>query len=518
MKLRDRARRLFGREALSEHAVVGSRVEHAVFNDVRKRSSTVADLVADPPKLPDGTKLNQRIWDRLGEDVWTELYGDDEPTIRSREKVDPAFRVNRELADKQARSDSFRDTRSMTRGQVSESAIGWLGAMSSLKESYASELAEHADRAHDIATGEDSLEAIDAEMERLRQSGNEIWDDPEAIKERMRELGSQKRRTVEELKRLQSEQAHHAGDLIDAAKGAVAKAAQEAADAVETMSLLPGKGAGPRSRLSTDEIAKFAVRVGDSQVLKQVLEMMGRLDLSMGTVRRQMRKGGYEEMVDIEMGNELRNVLPQEKALLMHPLGRRDFYRRYHEATLMQYEIWSEQELKRGPIIFGADSSGSTAGMPNVFIRGLTLASCMIGNREGRNTAALEFGSAGELREFFFPGDRPLDTAASLDFAEHFFGGGTDINQVMRRAAELIREEAPFHSADLVIVTDGGDIVTEETIALRDELRAAGVKIHGLAVACAPTDYLLQTCDNINAVWDFAGPNNTSDRLAIDLS
>jgi uncharacterized protein with von Willebrand factor type A (vWA) domain len=223
-------------------------------------------------------------------------------------------------------------------------------------------------------------------------------------------------------------------------------------------------------------------------------------------------------MVDIEMGDELRLVLPAEKVLLMHPVGQLDFYRRYHERSLMQYEMWSEQELKKGPLIFGADGSDSMRGAANEFCRGLTLTGCGIANREGRNTAALEFGSEGQLREFWFAGDKPLDTATALDFAEHFFAGGTDINQVLLRAYDLINTEAPFHSADLVIVTDGGDIVTDSTIVLRDKLREMGVKIHGIAIGMAPTDYLLTVCDNTSSVFDYSGPNATSDRLAIDIS
>jgi uncharacterized protein with von Willebrand factor type A (vWA) domain len=105
-----------------------------------------------------------------------------------------------------------------------------------------------------------------------------------------------------------------------------------------------------------------------------------------------------------------------------------------------------------------------------------------------------------------------------MEYAEHFFAGGTDINQVLLRAHDLIRTEAPFHSADLVIVTDGGDRLTDSTYVLRDKLREMGVKIHGIAIEMAPTPYLLEACDTVSSVFDFAGPNNASNRLAIDLT
>lgn len=517
MSLRTRARKLFGRE-LSEHTVKATKVDHAVLHDVRKRAQALDEAITTPPRLPNDEALDGKVWERLTEDLWSEFYGDDEPEVRARDKVDSRFQVNRQLADKQARDDGFRDLRSMTRGEVTESALGLLGALGSLRESYGDELAEHAERQNEIADLQDNVDAIDDQLEALRQQRNEIWSDPEEVDEQIRDLAKRKRQAIDGLKETVAQQAHHAGDLIDDARGVIAQAAEEAKDAIQVASLLPGKGAGSGKRVSIDQMLAFAQRVDGNPVLQQVLEMLGRLELSMGNTRRQMRKGGFEELVDIELGNELAAVLPAEKMLLTHPVARLDFYRRFHERSLMQYEYQSELELKKGPIIFAADGSGSMSGAPNVFARGLTLAACSIGNREGRNTAAVEFSSSGEIREFFFPKECPLDTETALDFAEHFYAGGTDINQVLRYARELIASEEPFHTADLVLVTDGGDVLTDESYTLRDELIAAGVKIHGLQIGAQPTQYLLTVCASVSSVLDFAGPNLTSDRLAIDLT
>lgn len=521
MNLRLRARKLLGRDReLPEHAVRASAVDHAVLRDLRKRATKVDDMIATPPRLPNGEALDGKVWERLAEDTFSEYYGLDEPSIRGRDKVAPTFRVNRELADKTARDETFREQHSMTRGHVTESALGLLGRMGSLAESYGDELAEHAERQNEVADAENHVDTLDDMLEELRGKRQDESDASaiEGIDEEIRDLAGRKRAAVSSLEEAVAAQQTHAGDLIDATRRAVAQASEKADAAIEAASLLPGKDAGPRKRVSPDLMIEFAERVHDSHVLRQVLEMMGRLELSMGTVRREQRKGGYEEIVDIEMGNDLQVVLPFEKALLTHPVARLDFYRRYHERSLMQYETWSEQELKRGAVIVGTDGSDSMRGSPNIFARGLTLACCSIGNREGRNAAAIEFGSAGEMREFWFPGNRPLDTAVALDFAEHFFAGGTDINQVLRRAHEMIAGEEPFHSADLIIVTDGNDRLTDETYVLRDALVTAGVKIHGLAINMQPTQYLLTVCDKVTPVFDFAGPNPVSDRLAIDLS
>lgn len=523
MKLRDRARQVFGRDK-HEHTVVAPKVHHAVFNDMRRRSTKIDDIVATPPQLGDeinSTPLDSKVWERLCEDTFAEYFGEDEPTVRGRDKINPAYRVNRELTDKQARSERFADLHSMTRGQTTESALAWMSAMESLSEGYGDELKEHGEQQNEVAESQAELESIDDQLAALR---NQRQNAPggqrtvDSIDQQIRDLAQEKRDAVTDLKQAIANQQASAGSLQDAVRAAVANATDAAEEAAAVASLLPGAGPGVERQLSTEQMLDFADRVSSSDILRSVLEMMGRMKLSMGSKRRQLRKGGNEEMVDIETGDDLALVLPHEKALLAHPIARLDFFRRFHERSLMQYEMWSEQELKRGPLIIIADGSASMAGAKNVFARGMSLAALAIANEEGRNAAAIEYGSVGEITTFLFSKDEPLNLPVALEFAEHFFCGGTNTVGALAAARQLMLDEAPFHTADLIILTDGIDIVDDLTIETRDELREMGVKIHGVAIGMDPSNYLLTVCDGTSSVFDFAGPNATSDRLAIDMS
>ena len=525
LNIRDRARRLLGRERRHENTVATNRVEQSVLNDLSRRSSAVASRLDAAPVIPatdddPARALDGNVWRRLGEDIWSEFYGLDEPTVRGRDKVADSVKVNRELADKTAHSDRYRELHGKTRGEVTESALAWLSAMDSLGDSYGEELAEHGQLANDAARTEAEIDRIDDDLAALRtqRSTEKSEGGVNEIDEQIRNAAKQKRAAVDGLARIEASQGAIAGDLIDAGRSAAAKANAQAAETVEVASLVPGAQRGAGASVSTEAMLAFADRVHGSSVLRDVLAMLGRLELSMGSARRQLRKGGWDEMVDIETGDDLRLVLPQERALLAHPVARLDFYRRYHERSLMQFEMWSMEETKKGPLIFCTDGSGSMAGAKNVFARGLTLAACSIANRERRNAAAIEFGSDGELRSFIFPAGEALDLSAALDFAEHFYGGGTDINQCLRIAGQMISEEAPFETADLVLVTDGGDILTDESRCLSTSLRNMGVRIHGLAIGMESTPYLTEVCDTVNSVFDFTGTGPTSNRLAIDIS
>lgn len=520
MNLRARAAKLFGRDG-SENAVRVGRVDQAVFSDLRRRAPKIDDVVSTPPTLPSGERLDGRVWEKLAEDVFSAHYSDDEPSVRARDRIDPRFHVNREVDDKLIRSESFIERRSMTRNERGPAAMGLLGELESLAKSYAEELAEHGEKQNEVARAQDEIEHADDMLEHLRELRND--GDPgglttEQIDEMIRENAKRKRATVDQLKRCQAQQRAMGGRLVDAARKAAGKAAQQGAKYAEIASLMPGKGEGPGRQMAPELMLELFDRMKGNQALQRMLALVGQIEVSMSSKRAQLRKGGYEEIVDIEQGNDLRNVLPMERALLAHPIASLDFYRRYLDRSLTQYEMWSEEELKRGPGIIAADGSSSMNGAPNEFCRALTLATMTILNREHRNCAALEFGSKGQLREFWFPAGRALDPGTCLDFLTHFYAGGTDINQTLVRAKALIDDEEPFHSADLVIITDGGDIVTEQTIELRDALRAMGVKIHGLVVGARVTDYVLTVCDTVSTVFDYAGPNESSDRLAIDLS
>src|ERR1700746_1647563 len=169
MRLKDRASRLFSRRPkLQEHAVVAS-IEHPIFADVSKRAARLRESLDSPPVLPSGTPLDRRVWQALATDVFSEYMGMDEPTIRSRDRLDAKFHVNRELAAKTAQGDSFAERHAMTRGETLESTIATLGALDSLRRSYGEELAEHGEQANAVAKQQDEVATLDDLLGQLRQ-------------------------------------------------------------------------------------------------------------------------------------------------------------------------------------------------------------------------------------------------------------------------------------------------------------------------------------------------------------
>lgn len=523
MGLYAKARRLFTRgEKLAENVVSHSKLDEAVLRDWRKRASILEDEIANVPEV-NGKPLNGRVWERMVEDTFYSYFGKDEPQVAARDAVEPEFRVNRAVADKQTRSEQFQAQRPKTRMRGMESTLGAVAAIDSLRKSYERDMEEDAERASDIADTNDTLDDLDRQMAEMReQRADADSSELEELDQAMRDMAQAKREALSSLDTLQGEQAGRVVEIAQGAARAAVAATAAAERAVEQASSMiglgPGKSPGSEARIAPEAMFALAERYARSPVLQAVAEMMGRLELTMGSERRQLRKGGSEEMVDIELGNDLAFVLPQEKMLLRHPMGRLDFYRRYTEGSLMQYEMWSELEQKRGPVIVLADGSSSMKGAKNIYARATALAVVGIANREKRSAAVIEFGSPGQVRTFIWPKGQPLDPVECADFAEHAFNGGTSTLSGMREAAGIIRGEAPFYSADLVICTDGEDRITEEDIAIRDELRAMGVRIHGMSIGIAPTRYLLDICERTTPVYEYHGHVEANHRLAVDIT
>lgn len=526
MSILDKAKRFLGRgrPKLSENAIDHSKIDRAVLKDLRKKATALDEAMSSPPIVTDaeGNATPARgTWERLAEDVFDTFFGQSEPRVKGREEMDPGYLVNREVIGKHLRAEEFPEERAKTFGRPVPSALATMGALSSLHKSFEDELSEHVAAQEELGDTASELDAINEFMSELREQREQAPERAEDIDAQMRQAAKSKREAQVKLEEQRAALAPKMADMNKAVATAVAKAHGAAQEAVEAASMVPGIGKelGGDSTANAEAMFGWAERVRSSPVLRKVLDMMGRLELSMGSTRREQRRGGFEDIVDIEFGDDLQVVLAHEKALLNHPILKRDFYRRLQERSLMQYETVEERELKRGSVVFVNDGSASMKGPANVLARGLTLATVNIAHREHRDTVAIEFGGPGQARAEHFPKERPLDPETMIRFAEQFYNGGTSTLTGMRMAAEIMRNDAPFHTADLVIITDGFDHVTAEDLAIRDELRAMGVRIHGIAIGMEPTNYLLEICDVATSVTDYTPEHNqASDRLAIDLT
>jgi uncharacterized protein with von Willebrand factor type A (vWA) domain len=141
-----------------------------------------------------------------------------------------------------------------------------------------------------------------------------------------------------------------------------------------------------------------------------------------------------------------------------------------------------------------------------------------IARKEKRDCAVVAYSSSSEQEVWSFPHAEPLDPDRVVEMAAHFFCGGTDATPALREAVKLTQGDINFTKADLVLISDGEDYYQDDDIQLQSELKARGVRMHGVMIGDVPSEYLTQMCETLVSAYDLAGANEATDMLAENIS
>lgn len=240
----------------------------------------------------------------------------------------------------------------------------------------------------------------------------------------------------------------------------------------------------------------FAALAGQLQRNPQIRELarkMGRNYIS-EEKKKQARvpQASRSEVHGTHRSDDVMRMLPSELIHLEDETLEVLFYARLLEKSLLSYELrgttfvqgeTSESRKKRtGPVVACLDTSGSMQGGRLLKAKALLLAIATILKKEDRSLHVLLFGGAGELREFAMEAENK--SADLLKFLNQGFGGGTDFQTPLERALTIIREQADYLKADVLMISDGDcSLSAEFTTRLKDEARRLECSIY--SVLCA---------------------------------
>jgi uncharacterized protein with von Willebrand factor type A (vWA) domain len=198
----------------------------------------------------------------------------------------------------------------------------------------------------------------------------------------------------------------------------------------------------------------------------------------------------------------------------LRPLWMKDFA----ERSLLEYEMSGKTPAGKGPIIEVHDGSGSMSGEKFIWASSLALTLLTCAHREKRDFAGIEFGSGGQVKSWIFGGRDELDPNEIVDFASHFYAGGTSTVGGLQEALRVMTDHPQFKTADVILVGDGQDYFREADQKVCDELRKLGVRIHGITILTGENPYFEQACDWYVDVTDLAGANEATNRLAENIT
>lgn len=509
---------------LDANTVRRASLDDGMFEQMRDSAEVFRDRVEQVPDLEGmsedvSEEARERYvhWDDLMGDIFKALHTGEDPGVLDSGEIKPSREVNRRIAQRIIASDEFNAVKPDCRHAEIESAFTAMSMGGELEKLLSNELSEMGEQANQAAKKERQAEVQQQKLDDLRQQVRDQGGDAsDEQKDAMKEAAKRKTNARREIAKLQAQMQQ--APITVAAADRMQKAADEGKKAAQVMASLPGIGRGHEKDMSADEQLRLAQLFKDNPELFRIAEMVGRIIRDMRFKRARRIVGGTEEVVDVEMGNHIPDLLTSEvMKLAMGEEIELDFYRRFYEKGLLQYAKRGVVEAGRGPLVCVIDGSYSMKGQRNIWARALALALLHISRREKRDFYAVEFSHA-DLMVWEFKHNTPLEPDQIANMAGHQFGGGTDITIGLERADEEINRAPEFSKADIVLLSDGEDYYEDDDAKLREHFTEEGVRVHGLMLGDTPGEYLTEMCDVSASAYDLAGPNAATDLLATEIT
>ncbi len=267
-----------------------------------------------------------------------------------------------------------------------------------------------------------------------------------------------------------------------------------------------GDSPGTPSRLDPTQRLDLALKMKDSDRLRQLLKLMGRFRMAAISAHNERMRHGVDEVYEIECGADLARLIPAEMSMLANPLLKKDFFRRYHERRLLCYHLRHNDPGERGPLVVLIDVSYSMHGVKELWAKAVALALRELAWRKKRHCAVIEFGARDDplLVLRFPPGLERVDDVVRM--AEYFLGGGTDFVKPMEAALEILRTR-DYREADVVMITDGDSPLERPWVeALKREKKRLGFNHYTILtdVGHSTTRYVGMFSDEIIRVSDLS--------------
>jgi hypothetical protein len=236
------------------------------------------------------------------------------------------------------------------------------------------------------------------------------------------------------------------------------------------------KNTGPANMRAVREAHRC---LRDSPRLKRIAELAGRLERVAAAKARSKVKPGVGEVHGVGMGSDLARLLPSELVALRHPRLKLALFAKLMEGRALTYEMSGRETETRGPVVVLLDESSSMReDGKDVWSKAVALALLSTATKQRRSFHLVAF-NGDIVREIGIEAGRatPKDLSDALD---HRCEGGTDFNAPVLRACELVRTSRAMKKADVVVITDGEDLLNDTAIKAATNL----TKTEGVSWFC----------------------------------
>jgi uncharacterized protein with von Willebrand factor type A (vWA) domain len=423
-------------------------LDRSIFSDLVEESGELQNLIARSP----------RPWPTLLNDIWATYYKAN-PELVPEDQVSLAYQVNREFVKRIHEDPTTEQTRVSTVLDELAAGVATLAAGQTL----AREIEERDDLQKAVR------QAQAAQQQELQAQQHEQAENNDLA----RAAREQAQEHADRAKELLQGAAQDLRRAVRLAMQAGEKKAEEVQEALGGWGVEPGE----LVTMPLGERLQLAKKLTTWQ-MKKIADLIGRFRNLARARQKQKVKRTRDEIHSVTLGSDLGHVLPQELALLRHPVFKKDFRRRFVEGGLMQYELEANEPKGRGPIMALIDISGSMSGERLEWAIATALALVDTAARQKRKAAVVFFNTRIVKEVHFEPHERSMEKF--LEVATMGTSGGTSYEPALMRGLELI-QQAGFKEGDLMLLTDGECGVTEERKQLfLSEQKRLGFRLWGI--------------------------------------
>ncbi len=499
---------------LSRYTVDNDRWDRKYVNQM---FDTVDDFLINHEKLSERVETGSPAWSDLFWELWK--Y---EPERLPSQDVRPDHLINWLVGDEMEGLKEFRKLKFMAEGDDVASAMACVDLRETLEQLF--------DKTKQL---QDKMQEVMEQLRALNQLEEEQHDIDEMVEqwaagynpddaEEIQEKQADGQRKIQELKDALMGEEQSLQSEVDAARSQIAQGLREGldkandnAEASSAASQLWSKDGDDVHRLSAQERFDLARRVQNDR-FRHLLDLIGPVRRIMEEAQKRKVNRSQEEMYRVTMGDDLMRTLPSELVKLAHPVAKYDFFRKFTERSLPQYDMRGKERVGKGEIICCLDNSGSMAGQKEMWGKAVAICALHLARQQKRGFYGIHFGSAHQIMTFDFGVDAEFSPSMVMDYAEYFFNGGTDFMRPLSLALDRLSAENAATGkikGDIMFITDGQDKVDKTWLKnFKAEQKRLDFKVYGFLIGGIPGyGELEEICDgSLWTVADLLDPSATS--------
>jgi uncharacterized protein with von Willebrand factor type A (vWA) domain len=299
------------------------------------------------------------------------------------------------------------------------------------------------------------------------------------------------------------------------------KKLMEIKDALEALGIEPGvlwdTSIGTLSSSDISFLKQWAEYLKNDENVKKLCELIGRMNNAQKSLKEEIIKAtttyrtsvpditSKEEIIGIELGRDLENLVPHEISLMGDDDTAVLFDLKFVENRLMCFskqgytelkesleieEVQMVEDKRNGPMIICVDTSGSMAGAPENIAKALTLSLSSKAVSQKRNCYLINFSTGIHTMDL----TPPKGMNDLIDFLKTSFHGGTDVHPALSHGISMMNKEN-YEKADMLVISDFVmPDIGKSYLDSMNECREKGCRFYSVSVG----DFM----KSINSIFD----------------